>query len=144
MSDRRIAMLMILPFMKDTLTWAALFDALLEQDYTIKFDAAKAIDVLTEVGHRPPTWTCIAPAVHAILDGTNPSELHTVISILRTLQVGPEQAALFLKDGAHMLLAFASAKHPSYNQPAFRLLRLLSGQDFGSDVGRWRAWVRSL
>ena len=143
-NDRRIAMLIIMPFVQDTVTWQTLFNALLERDSGIRLDAAKSLGVLAQAGHRPPTWSSIAPAVHAILNGTNPGELHTIVAVLRTLKVGPEQGRLFLNGGGYMLLAYAGAKHPSFHQPALHLLRLLSGEDYGADLSRWAGWVTSL
>ncbi|MDQ6768971.1 MAG: hypothetical protein M3Z54_03175 [Gemmatimonadota bacterium] len=127
----------------DAALWA-LVDALRESDGMVKAMAGQVLDLATRGPRRRVDWKPVAPAIHAMLDGTSLAESMTLMRLLVATDVQPELAAPLLRDGGRILLAYAGAEHRYTRQTAHNLLAALKGQDFGSDVARWRDWIASL
>lgn len=45
------------------------------------------------------------------------------------------------RENPDLLLAYAGARHEPTRESAIDFLKAVSGEDFGVDVGAWRAWV---
>ena len=58
--------------------------------------------------------------------------------------VGPAQAVPFLKGGGEMLLNYLASDQPLLADPAHALLVRLRGDDLGTNVSAWRAWIAGL
>lgn len=142
--DRVAAVAILSSFDKDDTTWWALAGALLETDGSVR---ARASDVLAAFAHwrpRPVEWRPAAGEVHAILNGGNFWALPYVLNVLVATGAGPELAAPFLRDGGHAVLLLAGMEWEWPRNAAHRLLRTLSGADYGGDISAWRAWIGGL
>jgi hypothetical protein len=122
----------------------ALVQAMLESEGAVRSFAASALQAVSREHPRRRDWTPVAPAIHAILDGTGLYQLTPMVSALNATQVGPSDARAFLANGGRMLLNLFQSSFPSNREPAHKLLIALRGKDLGSAVGPWRAWIESL
>jgi hypothetical protein len=87
----------------------------------------------------------MAPAVHAILDGTSLFQLESLAELLTDRpEIGPQHASPFLRNGGEMLLNYLASEQPTLSLPARRLLVKLRGSDLGTDVAAWRRWIAGL
>jgi hypothetical protein len=142
--DRLVAVTILASFPQDDSAWARLSQSLLESDGMVQGTAMTAIRGWIAAGKRPHDWVVIAPAVHAILDGTSEFMMPELLRVLAQIKPDPSLAKPFLQNGGTLLLAYAGAHLPMVRDAALGVLRPLSGKDFGTNVGQWRDWVRSL
>lgn len=122
----------------------ALVGAMLESDGYVKGFAGSALEAVTRDYPRKVNWKPVAPAVHAMLDGTSLFQMGSMLAALGASQVDTSYAAPFLANGGRMLLNYFQSAQPRNRDPARRLLIVLRGQDLGHDVETWRAWISSL
>ena len=142
--DRQIAAAILVNFGKDDATWIALSQALLEREGSAKFVALLVMNALVSAKARPSDWSVVAPAVHAVLDGTSQFMMLDLMALLNKVKPGPAMSRPFLKGGGSMLLAYAGSGVPRARDPALDVLRSLRGKDLGKDINAWRKWVASL
>lgn len=122
----------------------ALVEAMLESDGYVKGFAGSALEAVTRDYPRKVNWNPVAPEIHAMLDGTSLFQLGSMLAALGASRVDTSYAAPFLANGGRMLLNYFQSAQAQNREPAHRLLVALRGQDLGSDVEAWRAWIRSL
>jgi hypothetical protein len=142
--DRQIAVALLMPMVHEDTTWTALAQALLEQEGPVKAVAVQALSTRIAAGQRPHRWGTVAPAFHSILDGTSQFMMPEVLRMLVALKADTAQAEPLLHGGGHLLIAYAGVHQRQVRELALHVLRSLSGQDFGTDVGRWQSWVATL
>lgn len=88
---------------------------------------------------------CLVPApLHALLAGTNPFAFNNILRILVVTGIDPAFARSLIRESPDLLLAHAGAEHQPTRVPALAFLRAVSGEDFGTDVDAWTAWVEGL
>lgn len=143
--DRAIASLILFNFSHRDATRVALFHAVRERDGIVR---SLAIDVLTAMAARattPWSFTQVSTDIRQVLDGTALFQLPGMIELLNEIPgVGPAQAVPFLKGGGEMLLNYLASDQPLLADPAHALLVRLRGDDLGTNVSAWRAWIAGL
>lgn len=142
--DRQAAIAILVNFGDDDATWVALSQAMLEREGSAKFTALLAMRTLVNAGKKPSDWSKIAPAVHAVLDGTSQFMMLDLLALLNKINPGPTMAKPFLKNGGSMLLGYASSDIARARETSLALLKSLRGKDLGADVKAWTKWVESL
>ncbi|HWZ57326.1 MAG TPA: hypothetical protein VNW46_00015 [Gemmatimonadaceae bacterium] len=144
LNDRLVAVTILASFPQDDSAWAALSQSWLESDGIVKGTAMSALRGWVGAGKRPHDWVVVAPAVHAVFDGTSEFMMPELLHLFAQAKPDPALAKPFLRNGGTLLLAYAGAHLPSVRNAALGVLRSLSGKDFGTNVDQWRDWVRSL
>jgi hypothetical protein len=142
--DRLLAVTILASFPQDDSVWGQLSQTLLESDGIVQGTSMAVLRAWVAAGRRPHDWLVIAPAVHAIFDGTSEFMMPELLRLFAQAKPDPSLAKPFLQNGGTLLLAYAGARLPMVRDAALGVLRSLSGKDFGTDVDQWQDWVRSL
>lgn len=140
---RAVAASIMANFIERDSTLNLLMDVVRESDGMAAGTADVVLASMAATSPRKVDWSGASYSIHAILDGTKPFQLSTVIRTLVATGVGPADAGPMLKDGGRMLLAYAGAAHPPTRDAALALLRALAGRDLGAPVA-WQAWIEGL
>jgi hypothetical protein len=144
LDNRLVAAALLANFPERDPAWWALVEVMREEDGAAKMLAGNVLAKMAEHHPRAVDWAPAAGTVHAMLDGTSLFVLPQLLEVLPKTRIGPEQAESFLAGGGRMVLAHLGAEHPQMRESAHQFLTAVSGQDFGYDVARWRAWVSTL
>jgi hypothetical protein len=142
--DRLTAMAILAGFPQDDSAWAQVSQSILESDGPVQGAAVEVLQRWIKAGRRPHDWRVVAPAVHAVFDGTSEFMMPSMLTLVGSLPADTSLARPFLAHGGTMLLAYAGSHLPWARQSAIIVLRALSGKDYGTNVDQWRAWARSL
>ena len=142
--NRAVAAAILANFGSHDSTWFALLESMRETDGIVKGVAATVLTSMASTEPRTVDWTPAATTIHAMLDGTSLFEFSEMLEVLSATGLGPRWSRPFLAQGGEMLLAHAAAELPILRHAAHRFLTTISGQDFGSDVQRWRGWIAGL
>ncbi|HEY6219596.1 MAG TPA: hypothetical protein VIV65_06040 [Gemmatimonadaceae bacterium] len=143
--DRMLAALVLANFASRDDAWRALLDESIGFDQ--RADAATAWQALAAMSERKPRtvdWTPVAREIHDVLDGTAVAALPAIARTLVRTGAGPKDAAAFLAGGGEILTAYLESANTDLSEPAHQLLVALRGSDLGTEVGPWRAWIRTL
>ncbi len=90
---------------------------------------------------RPVDWTPAEEPLLAIFGGTSPFQFGTTLRVLVATGVAPEFGRRLARGRPDLLLAYAGAEHRGTRAPAITFLKAISGEDFGTDVEAWAAWI---
>jgi hypothetical protein len=142
--DRAVAAALLVNFLADDAALNALVDALRESDGAVKVIASHLLNEFAEHMPRRVDWRAAAPSIHVILNGTSVAVDRQLMDLLVTTGAGPMYARAFLKGGSARLLEYLGTRHPWPRESARRLLKALSGRDYGDDAVRWRGWIATL
>ena len=86
-------------------------------------------------------WSAARAPLSAILAGTRPFVFRNALEVLVATDVDPEFGAQLVREEPGLLVAYAGAGHERTREPVLAFLRAVSGEDFGTDVEAWRAWI---
>ncbi|MGB7213330.1 MAG: hypothetical protein WBC97_11975, partial [Gemmatimonadales bacterium] len=142
--DRMAAAAVLGNFAANDSTWWAVVAAMREREGGARDAADATLYTLGNTVSHDVDWAPAAADLHALLDGTNLPQLTMVMTQLSATGVGPALAKPLLQGGGHGVLMYAAARQPIVHAVAIRFLRLVSGKDFGDDVGKWQAWIEGL
>lgn len=142
--DQMIAAAILTQFSENDSTWWSLLESQLDSRGPVSAVAQQVLRALAANNAHPINWAPEAGTIHSILDGTDLFSLPVVCNALTGTGANPQWAKAFLKGGGRMLLAYAGAHLEFVNKPALKLLRELSGKDYGSNIKLWRQWIESL
>ncbi len=143
-SSRAIATLLLGRFLDADTSWHGLVQSLI--------DPEDRVFIVTEIllqrliysdSRRPVDWSAAQETLQALLDGTNPWAFDLILEVLVATDIDPEFGRRLARDRPDLLLAFAGAEHRGTRQPALAFLRTVSGEDFGTDLEAWTAWLSS-
>ena len=138
---RTVATLLLVNFMDDGASWHALAGSAIDPVAQVSSVAMSMLSAF--VSRRTPTvdWSGARAPLSAVLAGTNPFAFTQVLQILTATDIDPEFGRQLVRENPDLLLAYAGAEHEPTRIPALRFLRSVSGEDFGTDVEAWRAWI---
>ena len=138
---RTVATLLLVNFMDDDASWDALVGSAIDPVGQVSQVAMSILSAF--VSGRAPTvdWSGARDPLSAVLAGTNPFAFTQVLQILVATDIDPEFGRELVRENHDLLLAYAGAEHEPTRIPALRLLRAVSGEDFGTDVDAWRTWI---
>ena len=142
--DQMIAAAILTQFSEDDSTWWSLLESQLDSRGPVPSVAQQVLWGLAAYKAHPINWVPEASTIHSILDGTDLFSLPAVCNALTRTGANPKWAKAFLRDGGRMLLAYAGAQQEYASKPALKLLRELSGKDYGNKIEFWRKWIGSL
>lgn len=138
---RSVATLVIGNFIDDDTSWHALAGSLIDPDARVGSVAMSMVDGLGLGVSDPVDWTGAPAPLSAIFGGSNPFAFRYVLNALVKTDVEPEFARQLVRDNPDLLLAHVGADHEYTREPALAFLRAISGEDRGTDVEAWTAWV---
>jgi len=138
---RSIATLVLSNFMDEDTSWHGLVGSLVDPDYQVSSVARIMFDGLVASEMDPVEWIGAHTHLSALLDGTNPWVFREILNVLVSTDVDPEFARELVREHPDLLLAHVGAEHEMTREPAVDFLKAISGEDFGTDVEAWRAWV---
>lgn len=140
---REIAALVLSNFADRDATWHALVRSLTDPEGRVGAMAGGVLKGLTasDASPRPVDWTPAEEPLQALFDGTNPWEFDTTLRVLVATGVAPEFGRRLARERPDLLLAYAGAEHRGTRAPAIAFLQAISGEDFGTDVEAWAAWI---
>ena len=90
----------------------------------------------------PVDWSGARATLSSLFGGTNPCAFRDILLALIFTDIDPEFGQQLVRENPDLLLAHAGAEHKQTRGPALSFLRVVSGEDFGTDVEAWRAWVK--
>jgi len=145
-ANRILALAVLGNFLDSDATWQVIVDSFRDQNERV---AAAATGVLVNMAekkykNKAVDWTEAAPALRALLDGTNTFAFMPIVKILTATKVSPKLAGPLLKGGGSLVIDFLNAQRQSEKEAAHGLLVQLAGKDFGFDSSIWEAWIKSL
>lgn len=138
---RSVATLVVGNFIDDDTSWHALVGSLIDPDARVGSVAMAMVDGLGLGKKDPVDWFGARAPLSAIFGGSNPFAFRNVLNVLIKTDIDPEFARQLVRENPDLLLAHVGAQHQRTREPAVNFLRAVSGEDFGTDVEAWRAWV---
>ena len=141
---RVTAALVLANFMDDDTSWHALVGAMTDSHARVRGTAVRIFDGVITQEPGPFDWSAVPAPLQALLAGTNPFAFNNILRILVVTDIDPAFARSLIRESPDLLLAHAGAEHQPTRVPALAFLRAASGEDFGTDVDAWTAWVEGL
>jgi hypothetical protein len=141
---RMLAAATLAAFPEHDIAWWALADALRDANDLVKGTSQQALHYLAREHARSVDWGPAAPALRAVLDGTNLGAVPALARALLLTHVDPALAAPLLAGGGRGLLVYAPCERETLGGPVRSLLARLAGADHGKDAGRWKEWIAAL
>ncbi|MXW66904.1 MAG: hypothetical protein F4Z72_07905 [Gemmatimonadales bacterium] len=140
---REVATLVLSNFVDRDATWHALVLAATDPVDRVGGMAGGVLRGLTasDDSLRPVDWTPAEEPLLAIFGGTRPWQFATTLRVLLATGVAPEFGRRLARERPDLLLAYAGAEHRGTRAPAIAFLEAISGEDFGTDVEAWAAWI---
>ena len=140
-SSRAIATLVLGNFLDNDTSWHALMGSVIDPRAPVSAVARFMLEGLTRRWKHPVDWSGARDPLLAILGGTNPFGFRDTLEVLVATDIDPEFGAQLVREEPDLLLAYAGAGHERIRDPALAFLSAVSGEDFGTDVEAWRAWI---
>ena len=140
---REVATLVLSNFVDRDAAWHALVLAATDPVDRVGGMAGGVLRGLTAAADslRPVDWTPAEEPLLAIFGGTRPWQFATTLRVLVATGVAPEFGGRLARERPDLLLAYAGAEHRGTRAPAIAFLQAISGEDFGTDVEGWAAWI---
>lgn len=127
--------------MDDDTSWHALAGAAIDPRHAVNSVATAMLRGMSRRRKDPVEWTGARAHLSALLDGTNPSHFDGILQVLVATGIDPQFGQQLVRESPDLLLAHARAEHEPTRARALALLRAISGEDHGTDVEAWTAWV---
>lgn len=140
-ASRAVATLVLGNFLEHDTSWHALAGSLIDPEPRVVRMASNVVRGLESGKLEPVDWSAAHSHLLALFDGTNPFATGDMLEVLVATDIAPELGRQLVRETPDLLLAHAGAEHERTREPAIAFLRAVSGEDFGSDVEAWRAWV---
>ncbi len=140
-ASRAVATLVLGNFLDDDTSWHALAGSLIDPEPRVVRMARNVVRGLETDTLEPVDWSAARSNLLALFDGTNPFAIRDMLEVLVATDIAPEFGRQLVRETPDLLLAHAGAEHERTREPAIAFLRAVSGEDFGTDVEAWRAWV---
>jgi hypothetical protein len=140
-SARAVATLVLVNFGDHDTSWHALAASLVDPHGRVSLAARRVLERLVKRRKDPVEWSAARAPLSAILAGTRPFVFRQTIEVLVATDVDPGFGAQLVREEPDLLLAYAGAEHDRTREPALAFLSAVSGEDFGTDVEAWRAWI---
>ncbi|MYB04863.1 MAG: hypothetical protein F4Y24_00785 [Gemmatimonadetes bacterium] len=138
---RSVATLVQGNFLDDDTSWHALVASLIDPLAPASSVAMAMLDGPTTFERDPVDWSQARSHLSAIFGGTNPFAFRSMLSALVATDVDPEFARQLVRETPDLLLAHVGAEHEYTRERALDFLKAISGEDHGTDVKAWTAWV---
>lgn len=143
--DRIVATLVLANFPRRDEAWRSLLMAAVgRQQARDALTAQHALEAMSDRFPHAVDWKPVAATIHDVLDGMALTGLPGIAGALANTGAAPRDAAAYLAHGGEMLTAYLESATGDLSDPAHQLLVALRGSDLGTDVGPWRAWIRTL
>ena len=150
-STRAVATLVLGNFMDDDRSWHALLSSVIDPHpyYVVNRVARSMLEGMHEgmveglmTRERDPVeWSGARSPLSAIFGGTNLPAFNSILQVLVVTDIDPEFAQELAHESPDLLLAYAGAEHGPTRIPALNFLKAISGEDFGTNLDAWRAWI---
>ena len=140
---REIAAFVLSNFADRDATWHALVLSMTDPVGRVAAMAGLVLHGLTasDESLRTVDWTPAEEPLLAILAGTSPFQLDETLQALVATDIDPEFGRRLARQQPDLLLAYAGAEHRGTRASAIAFLQAISGEDFGTDVEAWTAWI---
>jgi len=138
---RSVATLVLGNLIDDDSSWHALVESLIDPHARVGSVAMSLVDGLGFGKKDPVEWYGARAPLSAIFGGSNPYAFRYTLNVLVATDIDPEFARQLVREHPDLVLAHVGAEHERTREPAVAFLRAISGEDFGTDVEAWRAWV---
>ncbi|MDE2796649.1 MAG: hypothetical protein OXL34_17675 [Gemmatimonadota bacterium] len=139
---RAAATLVLGNFIDDDRSWHALAGSLIDSQTRVRTVASGILTGLILQKPDPVDWSGARGALSALFGGTNPFAFRDMLGVLSLTGIDPEFGQQLLRENPDLLLAHAGAEHERTRGTALTFLKVVSGEDFGTDVEAWTAWVK--
>lgn len=140
-SARVVAVLVLGNSVADDTSWHALASAAIDPRSAVSSVARAMLVGMSKRRKDPVEWTGARVHLSALLDGTNPSHFDGILQMLVATGIDPQFGRQLVRESPDLLLAHARAEHEPTRAQALAFLRAVSGEDHGTDVEAWTAWV---
>ena len=144
MAARAVATLVLGNFIDDDTSWHGLVGSAIDPHAQVSSTALGMLGGLSRQDPDPVEWSAARAPLAAVFAGTNPFAFADVLRVLVATDIDPEFGRQLVRENPNLLLAHAGAEHEYTRKPALAFLEAVSGEDFGTDVEAWTAWVNSL
>lgn len=123
-------------------SWHGLADSLIDSAQQVRDIASKLITGLTQTDKEVPVnWSEARETLLALLGGTYAFAFNDILKTLVATKVDPGFGAELARQKPELLLAHAGAEHEKFRKASLDFLRMVSGEDFGSDIDAWHTWI---
>lgn len=140
-SARAAATLVLGNFVDDDTAWHALVGSLIDSDGKVVATATNRLQGLIERKTRPVEWSGARTPLSALFAGTAPGAFRHILQVLVATDIDPAFGQQLVRENPALLLAYAGAQHEPTRESAIAFLRAISGEDHGTDVAAWAAWI---
>lgn len=144
MAARAAATLVLGNFIDDDASWHGLVGSAIDPHAPVSSTALSMLGGLSMQDLDPVGWSAGWAPLSAVFGGTNPFAFGDVLRVLVATDVDPEFGRQLVRESPDLLLAHVGAEHERTREPAIAFLEAVSGEDFGTDVEAWTAWVNGL
>ena len=140
-SARAVATLLLGNFIDDDTSWHGLVGSLIDPFGPVSSVANAMLEGLITRKRDPVGWSAARAPLLALFGGTHPSAFSEVLGALIATDIDPEFGQQLVRESPDLLLAHVGAEHAPTREPAIAFLRTVSGEDFGTDLEAWTAWI---
>ena len=140
-STRAVATLLLGNFIDDDTAWHGLVGSLVDAETRVRIVASSMLEGLIRQERNSVDWSEAHGPLLALFGGTNPFAFEQTLEVLVATGVDPELGQQLARESPDLLLAYAGAKHERTREPAIAFLKAVSGEDFGTDLEAWTAWI---
>ncbi len=142
-SKRAIATLILGNFIDDDTSWLGLVSALIDSNARVTGVAHGMLYAMKERKRDPVEWSAARSPLLALFGGTNPWAFSETLEVLVATNIDPEFGQMLARERPDLLLAYVGAEHVDTREPAIAFLNAVSGEDYGTDLEAWTAWISS-
>lgn len=140
-TSRTIATLLLGNSIDDETSWHGVVGSLIDPDARVNTIARSILEGVLEQDWDPVEWSRSRASLLALFGGTNPFAFDVILKILVATSVDPEFGQQVAREKPHLLLAHAGAEREHTREPAIAFLKAVSGEDYGTDLKAWTAWI---
>ena len=140
---RAVATMILGYFHENDESWHGLADSLIDSDARVRNLAGRVLDGLVHTNKTIQVqWSDASETLTALFGGTNPFAFNQILTSLVATEIENEFAEVLVQKDPDLLLAYAGSEHEKFRTPALDFLKAVSGEDFGSNVESWKAWLK--
>ncbi len=117
-------------------------DALKDPDSQVRNNASRSLVPIAYLSAHTAVPFPIQPILE-MLQYPAAADRNKAVSILLQLAADPANHQAIRSQGGGVLVQLAGAKHPAQREHSLTLLTMVTGETYGKDLDKWRAWWKA-
>ena len=114
-------------------------EALKDPEVQVRANAARSLIPIAYIANKEPIPFPLEPVLELLHQPTS-SDRSKAVALLLHLAGKAENHAAIRDRASDVLVKIVGAKHPAQREHSLTLLTMVSGEDYGRDPEKWKAW----